>query len=298
MSTATRRTTATREKQTPREKQAAREKQAPRRQSPVTTGKPAAPGSTWWSRRWIRALESLGATYPNPRLPRGRTLARQGAVHGLTVRPGEVTAQVRQAKRGYDVTLRLPVFGDGEWSAGVTVLAGQLRHAASLLEGRMPEDIDETLGQAGLALFPRRGELSSHCDCRDTGDPCGHGAAVHYAFASALEDNPFLLPALRGRDKEKLLAELRAARSGGPAEAAAGPDGIPVSQLGAPDAYFTGGDLTAVPLHPQPPADPARRLRRLGPPPGCAPGDAELLAEAVERAAAHAWRTAGGDAAG
>ncbi|MBC2878456.1 MULTISPECIES: SWIM zinc finger family protein [Streptomyces] len=283
MSTATRRATHTHEKPATRGKPAGREK-------------PAAPGGTWWSRRWIRALESLGATYPNPRLPRGRTLARQGAVQGLTVRPGEVTARVELAKTSYEVTLRLPVFGDGEWTAGVRVLAGQLRHAASLLEGRMPEDIDATFGKAGLALFPRRGELSCHCDCRDSGDPCSHGAAVHYTFADALQDNPFLLPALRGRGRERLLTELRAARSGGTADASAAPETIAAAELPADDSYFTGGDLTAVPLHPQPPADPARRLRRLGPPPGRSPADAELLAGAVERAAAHAWRTAGGSA--
>ncbi|MBZ4319370.1 SWIM zinc finger family protein [Streptomyces huiliensis] len=266
------------------------------RRSTATREKPAALGSTWWSRRWIRALESLGATYPNPRLPRGRTLARNGAVQGLTVRPGEVTARVELPKSSCEVTLHLPVFSDSEWTAGVRVLAGQLQHAASLLEGRMPENIDDTFGKAGLTLFPRRGELSSRCDCRDTGDPCAHGAAVHYTFANSLEDNPFLLPTLRGRSREKLLTELRAARSGGGAEAAAGPESVPASELPSADGYFTGGDLSAVPLHPQPPADPARRLRRLGPPPGGTPGDAEWLAGAVERAAAHAWRTAGGGA--
>ncbi|MGI5338057.1 hypothetical protein ACQEVS_11990 [Streptomyces sp. CA-181903] len=198
------------------------------------------------------------------------------------------------AKSGYEVTLRLPVFGDAEWSAGVRVLAGQLRHAAALLEGRMPEDIDDTFGKAGPALFPRRGELSCHCDCRDAGDPCSHGAAVHYAFAEALQDNPFLLPALRGRDRERLLTELRAARSSSTTDASATPSTMTVSELPSAAAYFTGGDLSAVPLHPQPPADPAHGLRRLGPPPGCSPADAELLAGAVERAAAHAWRTAGG----
>ncbi|WP_171166143.1 hypothetical protein [Streptomyces sp. I05A-00742] len=244
-----------------------------------------------WSRRWIRTLESLGATAPNPRLPRGRTLARKGAVQGLTVRPGEVTARVAQTGRGHEVTLHLPVLTDEEWAAGVGMLAGQLQHAASLLEGRMPEDIDETFGKAGLALFPRRGETSSRCGCRDTGDPCAHGAAVHYAFAASLEDNPFLLPALRGRTGEELLTALRAARSEGCTGAGTGPEGVDAGSLPVGDAYFTGGNLSAVPLHPRPPADPARGLRRLGPPPGCGPDGAQLLADAVERAAEHAWRT-------
>ncbi|MFF4797255.1 SWIM zinc finger family protein [Streptomyces sp. NPDC001351] len=252
--------------------------------------RPAATGSTAWSRRWIRALESLGATYPNTRLPRGRSLARNGAVQGLAVRPGEVTARVEQAKGAWQVTLTLPVFSDDQWAAGVRALAGQLQHAASLLEGRMPENIDETLGRAGLAAFPRRGELSSRCDCRDNGNPCVHGAAVHYTFADALQNNPFLLLALRGRSRQELLAELRAARAGRGPRDTAGRPGVPVAELPSGEAFFAGGDLSAVPLHSQEPADPARQLRRLGPPPGCTTAHAELLAAVVEKAAAYAQR--------
>ncbi|GGN33643.1 SWIM zinc finger family protein [Streptomyces fuscichromogenes] len=255
---------------------------------------PAAAGAAAWSRRWIRALESLGATYPNTRLPRGRTLARGGAVQGLAVRPGEVTARVEQPKGAWEVKLVLPVFSDDQWAAGVRALAGQLQHAASLLEGRMPENLDETLGRAELTAFPRRGELSSHCDCRDNGDPCVHGAAVHYTFAEALQDNPFLLLALRGRSREELLAELRAARSGGVPGGTAGPPGVPVAELPAGEAFFAGGDFFAVPLHPQQPADPAGRLRRRCPPPGCTPAQAEALATVVENAAGYAYRLAQG----
>ncbi|MFI0982680.1 SWIM zinc finger family protein [Streptomyces sp. NPDC021093] len=250
-------------------------------------------GSTWWSRRWIRSLESLGASYPNTRLPRGRSLARNGAVHGLEVQPGTVTAHVEQAKRTCLVTLNLPVFSDDQWAAGVRALAGQLQHAASLLEGRMPEKIDETLGQVELGLFPRRGELDSQCVCRDNGNPCAHGAAVHYTFANALEDNPFLLPALRGRSREELLAELRAVRSGGTTTAPA-KQGLAASELAQDQAYFTGGDLSAVTLSPQLSVPSAHHLRRLGTPPGCTEADAELLATAVENAARHAGRLARG----
>jgi uncharacterized Zn finger protein len=250
-------------------------------------------GATWSSRRWIRALESLGATYPNTRLPRGRSLARNGAVQGLQVRPGEVTARVEQGGRTYQVTLNLPVFTDEEWEAAVRALAGQLQHAAGLLQGRMPESIDETFGQVGLTLFPLRGEFSSQCGCRDTGDPCVHGAAVHYTFAGALEDNPFLLPALRGRNREELLAGLRAARSAPSGETPAGP-----AELSADEGFFAGGDLTGVALHPLPPAAPDRMVRRLGPPPGGDEADTEALAELVRRAAGYAWGILSGDSGG
>ncbi|MFE5403221.1 hypothetical protein ACFQ9Z_18155 [Streptomyces sp. NPDC056580] len=241
-------------------------------------------GATWWSKRWIRALESLGATYPNTRLPRGRSLARNGAVQGLQVQPGEVTARVEQGGRTYQVALCLPVFTEEQWQAGVRALAGQIQHAASLLQGQMPENIDETFGKAGFTLFPRRGEFSSRCGCRDTGDPCVHGAAVHYTFAGALDDNPFLLPALRGHNREELLARLRAARSGSSVQPSAATDRLPVDE-----AFFAGGDLAQVPLHPLPPSAPDHLIRRLGPPPAGEPGDTEALAALARRAAAYAW---------
>lgn len=271
---------------------------ASRTQAKQPDGKqtPTVFGGTWWSKRWIRALESIGATYPNTRLPRGRSLARNGAVQGLTVRSGEVTASVEQGRRTCQVTLTLSPFSDEEWAAGVRALAGQLQHAASLLEGRMPENVDETFGQAGIALFPRRGELSSHCGCRDANNPCAHGAAVHYTFANALEDNPFLLPALRGRSREELLTELRAARSGGGGDGAAvSRRGIAAAELPAGQAYFAAGALDAVPLHTPRPVHGAERLRRLGTPPGCTAADAERLAAAARDAAAYAGRLLGGD---
>lgn len=254
--------------------------------SPVTTRAPA----SWWSRRWIRALESLGATYPNPRLPRGRTLARNGAVRRLIVQPGKVTADVEQDRRTCQVALTLPVYSDEQWADGIRALAGQLQHAASLLEGRMPENIEDTLGLAEMVLFPRHGELASQCVCRDGGSPCAHGAAVHYAFAHALDDNPFLLPALRGRSKEQLLAELSMARGGGAPER----DGFPAAGLPSVAGYFTRGRLSSIALHPQLPDDPARSLRRRGTPPGCTQDDAERLAAVVENAAAYSSRLLNG----
>jgi uncharacterized Zn finger protein len=54
-------------------------------------------GLTWWGRRWIAALEALGAVYAN-RLPRGRTYARGGRVTDLVVTPGQVTASVHGSR--------------------------------------------------------------------------------------------------------------------------------------------------------------------------------------------------------
>ena len=109
-------------------------------------------GLTWWGQRWIAALEALGRAYAN-RLPRGRTYARGGAVTDLFIGAGRVTARVAGRRpTPYRVSLDLPVFTDPQWTAAAHALARQLRHSAALLDGRMPEDIDETLDAAGLPM--------------------------------------------------------------------------------------------------------------------------------------------------
>ncbi|MPZ67848.1 MAG: hypothetical protein GEU83_20990 [Pseudonocardiaceae bacterium] len=253
-------------------------------------------GLTWWGQRWIAALEALGAAYAN-RLPRGRTYARRGSVHDLTVAPGTVTARVDGSRpRPYRVSLGLPVFTDADWQRATAALAGQLRHAAALLDGQMPTDVDEVLGGVGLSLFPHPGELSTRCSCPDAANPCKHVAAVHYVLAQTFDADPFLLPTLRGRDRATLLAALRMARTcAEPSEADAGDDAagdVALSALDAAVLFDARADLGSIALHPHPSPDPTAVLRRLGPPPSCDPVGEEVLAASVRRAAERAWQLA------
>jgi len=259
---------------------------------------PASFGLTWWGQRWIAALEALGAVYAN-RLPRGRTYARAGRVTDLTVAPGAVTAKVRGSRaRPYRVTLRLPVFDEDTWDRVVAVLAGELRHAAALLDGRMPEDVDEVVASRGVSLFPRPRELATTCSCPDDANPCKHVAAVHYVLAQRFDADPFLLPALRGRDRDALLAALRAARAGAAEVTVDVQDPlapVPLGELVARDLLQARGDLTAVRLRPQAPAEAGAVLVRLGPPPSAAEV-AEELDALVAGAAEVAWRLLTADA--
>ncbi|HSJ45731.1 MAG TPA: SWIM zinc finger family protein [Euzebyales bacterium] len=256
-------------------------------------------GLTWWGKRWIGALEALGAVYAN-RLPRGRTYARQGRVANLTVRPGRVTANVQGTRaRPYRVTLTLPVFDDTTWDSILEALAGEVRHAAALLDGRMPDDIDDALQACGVSLFPRPRELSTSCSCPDAANPCKHVAAVHYTLAQTFDDDPFLLPRLRGRDRDQLLAGLRAHRAGtGERADDAQPDSAPtaVADLVARDLFIARGPLDQIDIRPRPAGDPTATLRRLGPPPAAAHIEAELH-DLVTDAASLAWHVLAGNAA-
>jgi uncharacterized Zn finger protein len=281
----------------------------PRRRSfadPGPTKRAAEPrrrsfGLTWWGQRWIAALEALGSRYAN-RLPRGRTYARKGAVSDLRIEPGVVTAKVHGSRATpYRVTLRLRTFSDDTWDTVIAALADAVAHAAALLDGQMPESIDETLADCGVSLFPRSGELTTRCSCPDVANPCKHVAAVHYLLAETFDTDPFLLPTLRGRDRAALLAGLRSARAGGVPdddEAAAGGEPLLVDDLHAATLWDAPGDLGAIAVRPVPSPDPVAVLRRLGPPPGVlGAGDAEFLCEdVVARAADLAWRLAAGGA--
>lgn len=246
-------------------------------------------GLTWWGERWIEALERLGAQWRS-RLPRGRTYARKGTVHALEIRAGEVTALVAGGRPDpYGVEVLLPAFDDATWRMVVTALTGQLRHAAALLDGRMPEGVDDTLASCGVSLFPTAGDFETWCSCPDWANPCKHVAAVLYTLATRFDDDPFLLFALRGRTRDEVLTALRAERAGVDAvdEEPAEPVVVPFDELRAADLF--GEDWPEVELAPDRDVDPLAVLHRLGPLPAPVRSAQDPVESAVTAAAAAAW---------
>lgn len=170
-------------------------------------------GTTWWGKRWIEALEQV-LRGDAGRLARGRTYARAGRTHDLSVTAGQVTASVTGSRsEPYAITIALKQLDDDVWTAAIAGMAAKAQFAAELLGGQMPEQIDEVFVAASVSLFPRvRSDLQTSCSCPDWGDPCKHVAATHYVLGEALDRDPFLLFELRGRSKEQVLAALRGAR--------------------------------------------------------------------------------------
>ncbi len=259
-------------------------------------------GLTWWGNRWIQSLEQLGAAYDN-RLPRGRTYARKGTVHDLAITPGRVTALVDGSRaRPYRVELVLATFDDDTWAAILDALAGQLRHAAALLDARMPEDVDDTLADVGVSLFPAvkgsASDLRTSCSCPDWANPCKHVAAVHYVLATRFDDDPFLLMVLRGRGRDEVLAGLRTRRAGGDERVtdatvgAGSPRSVPLADLRPSDLF--GGEVPELVIAPQR-RDVLALLRRLGSLPGALEEARGEVEHAVERASAAAWELFEGD---
>jgi uncharacterized Zn finger protein len=254
-------------------------------------------GTTWWGQQWIAALVGVLAG-DEGRLSRGRTYARAGRTHDLTVDGGKVRAKVTGSRpRPYEIQIELRRLDDAAWTRAIAGLAAKAEFAATLLGGAMPERIDDVFRAAGAGLFPAsRAELSTSCSCPDWGDPCKHVAATHYVLGEALDRDPFLLFELRGRRKADVLEALRRARGGKEKSAKAAPE-IPTVKLGKPKAAdydAAKGALPAMRFSFEEPSSHGALLRQLGTPAGWSDDQApaETLGPLVRAAAALARKLA------
>src|ERR1700753_1038693 len=162
-------------------------------------------GERWWSRRFVDVLEQI---CDGGRLARGRAYARKGQVMDFALKPGVVTGRVQGSRpQPYEVTITIPAYDESQWTAVTAALGAQALYRAALLAGEMPHEIVELFTAHDLPLFPDRLDIS--CSCPDWSVPCKHGSAVLYVLAEAFDDDPFLVLAWRGRDREQLLAALR-----------------------------------------------------------------------------------------
>jgi uncharacterized Zn finger protein len=136
-------------------------------------------------------------------------------------------------------------------------MAARLGWTAQLLAGEVPRDLEEPFAEVGVPLFPRRwSDLQVRCGCPDDAEPCKHIAAVLYVFAQRLDDDPWLLLAWHGKERDALLASLR---QGAPEPSDDSlPPWWPVGLRARPDRRLSPPD-------PLPPDPPERALQRLGP---------------------------------
>ena len=161
-------------------------------------------GASWWAKRWVQALEnfSLGS-----RLARGRSYARRGQVVSIDVRPGEVAASVQGSrKRPYRVSIAVATLPGPDLHRLQAALVERPVFAASLLAGRMPENIEDAFADVGLFLFPSRmSDLETDCSCPDFANPCKHIAAVYLLLGEEFDRDPFLIFRMRGIERDELL---------------------------------------------------------------------------------------------
>lgn len=176
------------------------------RLAPRPTG--SARARTWWGKAWARAVEE--AAYAEEDLRRGRRLARGGRVGGITIEPGRFLAAVEEGDDVLTVTGRLPQLDATAATALTEVVAAESGRIAALLAGDLPHTLVEHADEVGAELLPYGGELDTRCGCDPWVDPCRHALAVLYQLTWLVEADPFVLLALRGLDRDDLLARLHA----------------------------------------------------------------------------------------
>jgi uncharacterized Zn finger protein len=169
-------------------------------------------GQTWWSGKWLAALERL---VDPARLSRGRSYARSGQVLNLDIQAGRVESRVQgSAPRPYKVKIEIKPLSEKDWNRVADEMAQQAIFAAKLLAGEMPQNIEEAFAAAKVNLFPASsGDLKTACSCPDWSNPCKHIAAVYYLLGEQFDGDPFLLFRLRGRTKDEIMSMLRTRRA-------------------------------------------------------------------------------------
>ncbi|MHA1490626.1 MAG: SWIM zinc finger family protein [Promethearchaeota archaeon] len=169
-------------------------------------------GDTWWSKQWVKVLESFG--WDN-RLQRGRRYARSGQVIDFKLSPGKVKAKVQGSVRTpYSVSIEMKPFQVKEWERITDEMSRKAIFAAKLLAGEMPQNIEDAFNTAGVSLFPKSSkDIKTHCSCPDSANPCKHIAAVYYILAEEFDNDPFMLFKLRGKTREEITISLRKKRT-------------------------------------------------------------------------------------
>ncbi|MFF9686963.1 SWF or SNF family helicase [Streptomyces sp. NPDC014623] len=216
--------------------------------------------SSWWGRAWLKALEDTALD--GQQLKKGRGLAREGRVGAVSVRPGRLTAVVQDRdSTAYRSDVLLQELSEEEWDRFLDMASERSGHIAALLDREMPPHLVADAAATGLDLLPGIGDLEPECSCGNW-DHCPHSGALCYQVARLLDQDPFVLLLLRGRDERRLLDELqvrstaRAVRrrlGEAPAEDPAGP---PSRGVRADEAYTARDILPSLPDVPPLPAEP------------------------------------------
>ncbi|MFE5943183.1 SWF or SNF family helicase [Streptomyces sp. NPDC056480] len=275
----------------------------------------AAFARTWWGLAWLKALEDTALD--GQQLKAGRRHARAGAVGAVSVRPGRITAVVKDRDgTAYRSDVLVREFSEEEWERLLGLAVDSAGHIAALLDREMPPHLVEDAAAAGLDLLPGIGDLDPECGC-EAWDHCPHTSALCYQVARLLDEDPFVLLLMRGRGERTLLDQLqersaaRAAHGGRGTDdtpgtdAAEGSGGMPgVSAEEAYAAAFLVPPLPAPPVAQDAPGRSPSLDTETEPEPGVDPAALEFLAsDAAGRAhrmlvEALAGGVAGGRASG
>ncbi|CQR70481.1 hypothetical protein SOV_40130 [Sporomusa ovata DSM 2662] len=163
--------------------------------------------SSNWSERWTNFLLAHGL---ENRLQHGLHYAQQGHVLDIDISKGHISARVQGSRaKPYRVEIRVKAFPCEIWDTVLTTIASQAALSAAIINGEMPENIENIFQEAGVALFPQvLKEIDTACTCPDIANPCKHIAAIFYILGQEFTKDPLIIFLLRGKTRDSLLTDL------------------------------------------------------------------------------------------
>lgn len=174
---------------------------------------------SWVTERLNRIIERAA---DGDALREGLEYARAGQVKKLDILDGTVTAAVQGRRpKAYTVGLAVRHFTHDERERVIRAMVDQAVHAAKLLAGEMPPNIEDLFAPLNLKLFPVEPadftitSTAPEYEAEAAGGRAWskHAVCVAALLAEHLGDDPFLIFNLRGMASEDLLERLRQRRA-------------------------------------------------------------------------------------
>lgn len=163
---------------------------------------------SWHAKKWISSIAELSPAVAE-QLLKSMPIVQARLINHLHISCGKIEATVVDQV----TTISLRQFTQGQWRVVINMLSDRAIFTTSLLNGELPEGIQDIFKQASLSLFPgKMKEFSFECDCQSK-MPCEHVSALLLAFAIEIEEDPSQILTLRGMPRDELLSQLRDARS-------------------------------------------------------------------------------------
>jgi len=169
----------------------------------------------WISERWLSWIfedRDLVKRHGS-QIRRGRNLARKG-VRDFELHNGLFKAEVTSdTGEIHSVTVRMDMIDGPTWAGVLDALSDSAIYVAEVLQGRLSEPVAEMFEEVSLGLFPFDAQdLKNYCSCSEEGLICMGVVAAHIHFAEIIQVAPLNLFQFRGRDRDRIVREIRERR--------------------------------------------------------------------------------------
>jgi uncharacterized Zn finger protein len=169
----------------------------------------AGAGRSWWHRKWVSILESMGL---GGRLGRGKSYALSGQIIEMKIIGPHVEAKVVGTRsQPYTVTIDFRIPEGAERERIIGAIRAQPMLIARLAVDDLSVEVENFFKSEGFDLFPggklapRLYDMTTSCSCPDYANPCKHTAAVLLILGEEISRRPATLLDLRGITIEELI---------------------------------------------------------------------------------------------